>query len=253
MSPEIQPLYPTKSLRYEICKFIFNRRLDEPSLGGPLLIKFQEMRGLLDYAVGHNKSEKMEAFAEELLSLNEEVFGDSMKRPVIKILDLKVLNKLPIAFENNLVLRVQCLSKNIGDYISELETRPQAARRYYGLVELESLPNSGVKVVLGDKEMQVTKSKINNVNLYISLVKLMYGKPGEDVLLNDYKRTDHVSFSNLVDAILEIGGIDEDNQENRLKIEKSIKDAVIYLNKKSKKKFGSFLFEEKDDGLIWIL
>lgn len=248
-------IYPTKTLRYKICEFFLNKRIDSPGLGVPLNINLVDMRYLLDYATGSN-DEKIIKLWIELNELNKEAFGADMERNVIDIFHFPDNNEEFITiFKNGSILQVRCLSKNIEDYMTELKERTQAARRHYGLVELIPL-SGGVKIVLGDKEMSIGKSKNNDIDLHINIVKLLYGDsvnlPDGDITLEeDYKRGDLVVLDDLVNILQMIEGTDGDN--NPTSDNKAVYDAVRNLNTRSVTFFGRPLFN-LDRGIVnWIL
>jgi len=249
-------LYPTKSLRYQICEFFIDRRRREAGLGGPIRIKLKDLgREVYEYANSDNEDERIKAIGDQLYLLNKEWFGDSLEREVINILNLPAPADFLTAFRENKEIEVRCLSKNLEDYVSELKTRTRVAIREKGLVELEQLP-SRINIILGDKEMYVGKSKKNNFNLSINIVQLMYSGSvnilGDVFSLSDnYERKDFVLYLDLLRVISHIE--DDVNENNQEKILKSIKDAVRDLNKRSMEIFEHPIFEEINEGLSWIL
>jgi hypothetical protein len=120
--------------------------------------------------------------------------------------------------------------------------------------DIELLPNGEGKVILGDKEMTITKTKGSGINLRINIVVLMCGKGiilnGSTISLDDYEKGNHVEFYDLLKCLKKIEG--EYESESKIN-KKSIKDAVRGLNKRSKIELDNSLFEIKNDGLIWIL
>ena len=244
------PTYLNKTLRYKICDFFYNKRIKHLGIGGSFVFRLQEMTSILEYATGGDRTKGL---GEELHSLQKERFGDLDDKPVINISNLPPIENFNNAFEMNQPLLVTCSSKNLEDYVKVLKDRTQAAMRHLGLVELVPLPSGGVKIVLGDKEMKINKSKRDNLNLCIAIVKLMYGESvkvyDDNISLVNYERKDFVEYFHLTGSIGEILGeeIDEDTMR------KSIYDAIRHLNKRSMKIFESPLFEIKNEGLNWVL
>lgn len=256
--PAETTLYPTKTLRYQICNFLLERRRREPTLGTPLAIKLQEMGPLLEYAAGEDDIERIEALGNELVLLNKERLGDMLEKTIIDILPPPISSSkdFVVAFKDNKTIEVRCLSKNIEEYIAELKNRTQAAIRNLGLAEITPLPSGGVEIILGDRKMRIGKSKGNNFNLSSNIVKLMYSGSvtvlGATFSLQDnYERKEFILFTDLLGVISNIeDDIDEDNQ---LKILKSIKDAVSNLNERSNEELGRPLFGIENEGLYWAL
>jgi hypothetical protein len=253
-------LYPNKTLRYQICNFIKNRRIAETGLGTSLRIPVREMGDLLQYAnvdslEGDMTTNRIELLQEELFYLDDELFGTSMDRRVINIVNKSEMINLVRAFENSLVLIVRCLSENIADYISELEARTLVARRYYGLVELKRTTSGGVIVVLGDKSMKVGRSKRNNNDLRINIVRLMCGGTNAfsngDFSLENYERGFCINLVDLLDSLRGIEGVDVADASG-ITLD-SIDDAVTGLNARSEEHFERPMFELIDGGIKWVL
>ncbi|MCX6705439.1 MAG: hypothetical protein NT162_03860 [Candidatus Woesebacteria bacterium] len=252
-----EPLYPRKSLRHQICEFFREIRINETGIGTPFEIKLGDMSSLLQYAQG---DDRLEALRLELYDLDRERFGTSMDRPVISIINLPSSENFATAFQNNNSLEVRCASENIEDYIQKLEERTQAARSHFGLVELNPLSSGGVRIVLGDKTMKVTKSRINGIDLRINIVRLMYGESvallDRDISMNEYEidgpyeRGNFVNYEDLLSALRIIEGNEESLSIITLG---SIEDAIIGLNDRSMEKFGRSLFVTNDGGLKWGL
>jgi hypothetical protein len=230
-----EELYPTKELRYKICEFLLNRRIIEVGIGTPLRIKVRDMEFLLEYTNTADRDERVNALADELISLNSEGFNDSVKRPVIQILDMSILNNLQNAFTRDLILTIRCASKNLEDYITELEQRTIAVvRRESNSVEFEELPNGGVKISLTNKEMKVGKTK-NSFDLRINVVKIVYDEKS-------------ITIYDLVDQLQELEGGNRSNIQMR-----SIADTIRGLNKRSNKIFGCPIIEKANNCFSWNL
>lgn len=255
MPPE-ETLYPEKTLKYRICDFFLKKRRKEPGLGTPLSVKLQEMKSLLEYAIGDSEDKRIKALEHELSLLDKERLDGPEEKTVIDILQPPQSKDFITAFKNNETIQVRCFSKNIEEYVLELKTRTRVAIRNYGLAELIHLPSGGVKIILGDKEMKVGKSRNNNFNISVNIIKLMFN--GSVTILGDvfslednYKRKDFILFVDLLYVISEIeDDVDRDNQD---KIFKSITDAVSNLNEKSMEELGHPLFEIQNEGLNWNL
>lgn len=256
MLPDI---YIRKTLRYNILEFLYEQRVKEVGLETPIRIRVRDMWFLLEYATGGTDSEKIKALANELLSLNSERFDG---KPLIEILDTTILSYLSKAFKNDLFLNVVCSSENIKGYISKLKEQTKIAKRILEIVELEPLIGGGVKIVLGDKYMRVTKSKGDTFDLRVNIVKLMYGETvsfngGKISLGKRYKRKDSIIWSDLLYPLGVIQDVDigDMNDKDKAKYIRSVKNEITQLNKRSKEKFDRVLFEsnDTDTGLKWSL
>jgi len=252
MPPE-ETLYPEKTLIYQICKFLSDKKRKITGLGGPLSFKLKEFEGLFEFAKGDNHDKKIMFFYDALSILNHESFGVDLDRNVINIFNLPDKENFINNFNNNDSIVIEYLTENLDDYVEKLKGRTRVAIRNLGLVELVCLPSGGVNIILGDKKMSIGKSKINNFNLSSSIVKLMYG--GSVTILgdifsleDDYKRKEFINFIDLSYVISKI--VDNDNQSVVLK---SVKDAVSNLNERSIKELGHPLFEIQNEGLNWKL
>lgn len=253
MSTE-QTLYPEKTLKYQICNFFLEKRRREPGIGNPLDIKLHEMIPLLEYASG--KDNPIKTLGNELSVLDHERINSHEEKTVIDILQAPQSEDFFTAFKNNETIKIRCFSENLDEYIKKLKTLTRVAIRHYGLAELKPLPSGGVKIILGDKEMKVGKSKKNNFNLSANIVKLMYS--GSVTILGDvfslgdgYERKEFIHFIDLLDPISKI--VDDINEDNQSVVLKSITDAVSDLNDRSVEELGYPLFEIQNEGLNWNL
>ena len=252
--PIEETLYPTKTLKYQICNFLLEKRRREPGIGDPLNIKLQEMIPLLEYASG--KDNPIKTLGKELSLLDKERLNSHEEKTVIDILQVPQSEDFITAFKNNETIKIRCFSENLDEYIVKLKTLTRVAIRNLGLAELVYLPSGGVNIILGDKKMNIGKSKINNFNLSSNIVKLMYS--GSVTILGDvfslgdgYKRKDFIYFIDLLYVISEI--VDDINEDNQSVVLKSITDAVNDLNERSVQELGYPLFEIQNEGLNWNL
>lgn len=262
MHMPLETLYPEKTLRYQVLELFLNKRRQTVGLAGTIRIPLQELRCVLEYAKTDNEDNRdlnilrIESLADELISLNEEKFGDLLKkRPLINVINKEILNNLPLHFERGNVLVIECTSKNIEDYILELKNRTRVAMRINGMSELIELSTGGVKIVLGDKEMKINKTKGSNINLRVCIVKLMYGQsitiPGRIISINDYERGNSICYNDLLESLREIEAT-EDEALSKITFD-SIYDAIRGLNERSMEIFEHSLFEIDNEGLKWIL
>lgn len=254
--PTEQTLYPEKTLIYQICKFLSDKKRKITGLGGPLSFKLKEFEGFFEVAKGATNEEKIMSLYNALSILNHESFGPALDRNVITILNMPNKENFINSFNNNDSIVIKYLSEDIDDYEEELKTRTQVAIRNLGLAEIIPLPSGGVKIILGNKKMNIGKSKINNFNLSANIVKLMYS--GSVTVLGDvfslgdgYERKEFIHFIDLLDVISKI--VDDINEDNQSVVLKSITDAVSDLNKRSVKELGYHLFEIQNEGLNWNL
>jgi len=251
MPPEIQ-LYPTKTLRYQICDFLLKKKRGEPTLGTPLNIKLQEMEPILQYAVG----DRIKALEHELSILDKERFGGAEEKTVIDIIQAPQSEDFAVAYKNNETIKIRCYSKNIEEYILELKTRTRVAIRNYGLAELIHLPSGGARIVLGDKEMEIGKSKKDgDMDLSVNIIKLMYGE-SISILRNNlslgigYTRGDLVFYEDLLKIFHKLDDFTADNEDKKIR---SFKDVAFNLNERAVEEFGKPILDKNTEGLRWIL
>ena len=255
--------YPTKDLRYKICEFFEELQVDSTGLGPQLHVSLVDMESLLEFAVGSDEDAKIEALWSELLALNEERFGDAMNRPVISIINLPVpedLEDFHTNFISGGILDVRCSSKNLEDYMTELKIRTLAAiqaQRYGGRLGLERLPDGRVKIIFGEKEMTVNKTKKLVFDLRISMVLLMFGETidltdDRSVSITDYNKGDHITYNKLLSPLRIIEGVERMDDPSSIDL-KSIKDAARGIRNASLKKLGLSIFDTNDEGMKLVL
>jgi hypothetical protein len=251
MPPE-RFLYPTKDLRYKICEFLIDKRIKTPGLGNILKIKGEEIRDLLEFAITSNGNTREDVFIEELIHIEDEVFNDTK---LLIIENKEVLNNFDQWIRGGSVLKVRCDSKMLENYISELKNRTRVALRNLGLAEIKPLPSGGIEVILGDKEMKVHMTKKHDFNLYITIIQLTSGavitmNGNERILEKNYKKGDHISYNQLLEILRSIEG-NENTDESKIN-DKSIKDAIRYINSRAETELGISLLEKDKTGLKWV-
>jgi hypothetical protein len=207
---------------------------------------------LLEFAITSNGNTREEVFIEELLQLEDEVFNN---KKLLVIENRKVLNNFTQWVSGGLVLKIRCGSRMLEDYISELKNRTRVAIRNLGLAEIKPLPSGGIEVILGDKEMNVHMTKKHDFNLYITIIQLMSGtvitiNGNEHLLEQNYKKGDHISYDQLLEILRNIEG-NENTDESKIN-DKSIKDAIRYINGRAETKLGISLLEKDKTGLKWV-
>jgi hypothetical protein len=250
MPPEIQ-LYPTKTLRYQLCNFLLKKKREEPTLGTPLNIKLREMEPLLQYAVG----DRIKALEHELSILDKERFEGPEEKTVIDIIQAPQSEDFTVAYNNNETIKIRCFTKNIEEYILELKTRTRVAIRNFRLAELVHLHSGGVKIVLGDQEMDIGKTRDGDMDISVNIIKLMYGESISILRRNlslglDYTRGDLVFYEDLLEIFHKLDDFTADNESKKIK---AFKDVAINLNERAMPKFGKPILEKNTEGLKWIL
>lgn len=255
MPPETQ--YPEKTLIYKICEFFLEIRRKQTGLGTKLHVRLQEMGNLLEHAISTNDEDRIKELGQRLSFLDEERFGEHMDKRVIEILDISILEDFLKEFKSNETLYFRCSSENLKDYISELKRRTQdaiSASGHGGSARLEQLDNGRIKILFGNEVMRVNKTKKHTFDLSIHMVRLMYGYPaslnGDDILINNYERGNHITYEDLLDPLRRIEG--EEYSQSSIS-DRSIKDIVRSLNGRALKKLGHPLFKADGEGLSWAL
>lgn len=253
-----ETLYPTKSLRFQICDFFCKLRRNKAGISTPLRVNLHDMEELLQYhVIDDGNDDKIIALGRELVSLNNERFGDAMDRPVISITNLPSPEDFLRAYSRDEVLDVRCSTENIEAYMSKLKERTRVAeqiRQYGDGVRLDRLSNGRVAIVLGDKKMKVNKTKKHKIDVLVIIVQLMYGEsvdpPG--VSIDSYERGYNVSYDDLLRYLHRIEGNEDENDQSNIDSD-TVKDAVSYLDKRSMKIFSCSLFRTNNDSLSWVL
>ena len=152
-------------------------------------------------------------------------------------------------------MNITCTSKGIEDYIDSLKERTNVAIRNLAKSELKVSSNGGTRIVWGDKEMKITKSKKDDKNLSINITKLMYGDTivsnEGNILLEDYERGNHILYNYLLASLKKVWG--ESGDDISLKELKPIKDAIRTLNKRARQNLGTDIFDSNDEGLKLLI
>lgn len=241
MPPE--ELYPTKDLRYKICDFLIKRRVERPTLGDLFEIKFQEMEDLLQYAAVDRGDRvlRLKALRKELSVLNLEPSIEDPENTVINIYNLPTEDDFIQAYNENQLLKVQYTSESLDNYELKLKERTLVVNRRLGIVEFKILPSGGVKIILGEKRMTVGRAKGERINLRSQIIQIVHEE-------------EFIYLCDLLDKLYTDEDIYEDmSEDDRLRITKSITDAVIGLNERSNQKFNKPIIENINMGLKWIL
>lgn len=252
--------YERKELRYEICKFLIDKKREQDSIGKPLIIGLKEMSGLLDFGVSRGEDDKISDLAHELATLNDERFDDDLKRRPLEIKNIEILEEFISNYKANMDLDVRCLSKNLEDYLVVLKEATTRSMVAQCSKRIENIQNGGVRIVTGNLSMKVLGGK--GARLHTNIVRLMFGAALDSSatmrrqkatsvrgIQSDYQIGDAVPFSGVADIlnVFDEGGSIPATERN-------VKDAVKNINQRAVKDecLGEKLFTVNTDGSFFL-
>ena len=258
------PSYERKKLRFQICEFLIKKKQEDDKLGQPLTIKPKEMENLLQYAVSTQREGRINDLCRELGVLNDE-FKNSPSKSPLKIINVDMIEEdFVLKFEaNEEDLVIECSTENLENYIKEAKEATVRAERAQNKIRIEDIQNGGVRVISGDKSMEVGGGRGGRIRA--NIIKLMAGqhielphRPRQSNIISisrqdgfSYDMGDNVSFSKMFEILKEI----ENEDENSKMTSRSVSDAVRGLKERSEQEenLGAPLFEINNDSSFRII